>query len=100
MNQSEGFYSKGKLIVRNKWVDFINDDLETKPSDHYCSILTLPGKEIKDIKKFLDEGLIEGTIGETGAYKITKGKVVCFEKKERLERTNGGKIPPVKMEKA
>lgn len=66
-----------KEFIRDKWVEFSTDMLNNESG---LSIITFPAEEMHDLHLFAEKGLIEWTLTETGAYSITKGKVVCFEK--------------------
>ena len=69
--------STHKEFIRDKWVEFSTDMLN---NENGLSIITFPAEEMHDLHLFAEKGLIEWQLTETGAYSITKGKVVCFEK--------------------
>lgn len=69
--------STHKEFIRDKWVEF---STEMRDGENGLSVITFPAEEMHDLHLFAEKGLIEWQLTETGAYLITKGKVVCFEK--------------------
>jgi hypothetical protein len=73
--------SEHKRIIRAKWVNYIK---EIAPNEENLSILTFPSEEMQDLALFVEEGLINWEKTETSAFRITKGKIICFEKSQRI----------------
>lgn len=73
-----------KEFIRDKWVEFAalmaNDE-------NGLSVITLPAEEMHDLHLFVENGLIEWEVSETGTYYIKKGKIVCFETVPKFFRT-------------
>lgn len=72
--------SEYKRFIRNQWVQFIKN-IVPDFSDG-ISLITLPSEELQDISLFVNEGLISWAKTETDSYRITKGKVSCFERNQ------------------
>lgn len=69
--------SAQKDIVREKWVEFANEFYD---EDRGLSVVLFPSEELHELVLYRDKGLIDWEETETGGCKITRGKVVCFEK--------------------
>jgi hypothetical protein len=76
--------SPQKDIVRQKWVEFASQYFEENSG---LSLITFPSEEFHELSVYKESGLIDWEEMETGGYKITKGKVVCFEKEGNKFRT-------------
>lgn len=73
--------STHKEFIRDKWVEFI----EAIISDgEELGIITFPAEEMQDLLLLKDKGLIDWEINETGNYTVTKGKIICFEKRTKI----------------
>ncbi|MFS2185671.1 hypothetical protein ACCC92_03295 [Mucilaginibacter sp. Mucisp84] len=73
--------SKHKDYIRDKWVEFASDIIEEEGG---LKVITFPAEELHDLRLFVERGLISWEQTETGAYYITKGKVVCFKKDSKV----------------
>ncbi len=87
--------SSHKNFIREKWVEFIQ---EVVTHDDEIGIITFPAEEMQDLCLFKEKGLIDWNETETGAYHITKGKVVCFEKSHRIFSQLSSKLVNVVLE--
>jgi hypothetical protein len=67
--------SSEKDTVRDNWIEFSKDMFE---GDEF-KLLTMPSYEMQDIFLYAEKGLIKLVKTETGNYKLTKGKLVCYE---------------------
>lgn len=81
--------SKHKELIRDKWVEFIQEGGVT---ENGIGILTFPAEEMQDLHLFKKNGLIDWEENETGSYTITKGKVICFEKSSKIFRALSTKL--------
>jgi len=91
MTDNYTYDSEHKKFIRQKWVDFTKETLSTKNTGE-ITIITLPSHEMQDLKLFVEKGLIDWQMTETGAYEITKGNVICFEKKGKIYRELNKKL--------
>ena len=81
---SESIYihnSAHKDVIRTKWVEFIQECVKHNEG---VGIITFPAEEMHDLHFFRQNGLIDWEENETGNLTITKGKVVCFEKRSKI----------------
>jgi len=76
--------SKHKEFIRDKWVEFASLMAVEKDG---LKIITFPAEEMHDLRLFAEKGLISWEETETGAFYITKGKIVCFETVAKYFRT-------------
>lgn len=72
--------SNHKDMIRSKWVNCIKSNYPDQIRDGSISIITLPAEECQDIALFVSERILGWEDTETGAKKVTRGKVVCFER--------------------
>lgn len=70
-----------KDLVRNKWVEFIQENID---HEEELRLITFPAGEMQDLQLFQENGLIEWEETETGAFNVTKGKIICFEKSHTI----------------
>jgi hypothetical protein len=85
--------SPSKEFIRNKWIEYTKAILARKEGKE-LEIIAMPALEMQDIHLLVDEGILEWEETETEAsteelndkvYRITKGRVVCFEKSHDVE---------------
>lgn len=88
--------STHKDYIRDKWIEFSTDVIKV---ENGLSVITFPAAEMHDLRLFAERGLIEWQPTETGAYSITKGKVVCFEKSTNLFIALSNKLSNAVIEK-
>jgi len=69
--------SSQKDFIRRKWLEFVNEFYDDEQG---LSVLTFPSEELHELTLYQENGLINWEEMETGGLRITKGKVVCFEK--------------------
>ncbi|MEQ6121209.1 hypothetical protein [Reichenbachiella sp. MALMAid0571] len=81
--------SAHKDLIREKWVEFIR---ECVSHDNGVGVITFPAEEMHDLYIFKNNGLIDWEENETGTLTITKGKVVCFEKRSKIFMTLSTKL--------
>jgi hypothetical protein len=80
--------SHQKDFVRKKWIEFAKATFDG--ADRDFSIITFPAEAMQDLHEFQAAGLIEWEQVETKSadgtknFRITKGKVRCFEKKTSI----------------
>ena len=87
--------SPSKDFIRNKWVEYITAVLTRKGKD--LEIIDLPAEEMQDIHLFVNRGLLSWEQTETGAFRFTKGRVVCFEKNQNIEMALSQKFVDLKV---
>ncbi len=81
MSETYNNNSSHKDLIRNKWIEFLREILAIREDrDQEVGIITLPSHEMQDVQLFVKEGFLQWEKTETDAWKITKGKLVCFEK--------------------
>jgi hypothetical protein len=80
--------STQKDYIRKKWIEFSRATFDG--ADHDFSIITFPAEAMQDLHEFQAAGLIGWEQVETKSadgtknFRITKGKVRCFEKKTSI----------------
>lgn len=84
--------SRQKNALRKKWVECIKSNYSTQIKSGEIALITFPAAECQDLALFASEGIIGWEKSETGAYCITKGKVICFEKKQKIFRVLNTRI--------
>jgi hypothetical protein len=87
--------SPQKDIIRQKWLEFIN---EFYNAEQGLSLLTFPSEELHELTLYQEKGLINWEEMETGGLKITRGKVVCFEKESLKFKQITTKLINAKLE--
>jgi hypothetical protein len=93
--QAYAHNSSQKDIVRKKWVEFIGEFYNDAAG---LSLLTFPSEELQELELYEEEGLIDWEEMETGGLKITKGKVICFEKEAKKFKQITTKLINAKVE--
>jgi hypothetical protein len=88
--------SPQKDIVRQKWVAFV---YEFYNENEGLSLLTFPSEELHELTLYVEKGFIDWEEMETGGLKITKGKVVCFEKEPAKFKEITKKLINAKLER-
>ena len=94
--------SKQKDFIRNKWIQFAEEIY--KEVNHDFGILTFPAEEMQDLRLFKEKGFIDWEEVETESadgtlnYRITKGKIRCFEKKSSVQRYLNQRLIQAKIE--
>lgn len=84
-----------KDMVRNKWLQFINEFCDKNVG---LSVINFPSEELHELSLYKENGLIDWEEMETGGLKITKGKVICFEKETLKYKKIVSKLINVKIE--
>jgi hypothetical protein len=86
--------SPSKEFIRNKWVEYIST-IVTRKGDKELEMIDMPAAEMQDIHLLVDRGILEWQETETSisteepnekVYRITKGRLVFFEKNQNSER--------------
>jgi len=94
--------SSHKNQVRDKWVKYIRmvvDGENRDKNDNAIGVITFPAEGIQDLLLFAEHGYLEFEDTQTGSYILTKGKVVCFEKRSDIWRALKMKLVNVMVEK-
>ena len=81
--------SSHKNRIRDKWVEYLELVLKGENrhgSDKTISVITFPAEEMQDLLLFAEKGLLQFKDTETGDYSLTKGKIICFEKNQKIWR--------------
>lgn len=86
-----------KGFIRERWVEYIQETITDKSDGEECSIITLPSDGIQDLEIFANSGIISWELTETGAYNVIKGKVTCFEKKQKIWKKIRQKLVNVEL---
>ncbi|MFC1477965.1 hypothetical protein ACFL57_00720, partial [Candidatus Margulisiibacteriota bacterium] len=60
-------------------------------------LLTFPSEEMQDLHLFVDEGLLTWEETETGAYRMKRGAVFCFEKSSTISKYLAEKLVAAKV---
>lgn len=70
-----------KEFIRNEWLKFAKDILGEKEG---LDIILFPAEEMQELYFYKQNGLVSWELTETGNFNITKGKIICFEKKTTI----------------
>lgn len=94
--------SSHKNQIRDKWVEYIKlllDGENRDDDDRAISVITFPAQEMQDLLLFAENGLLEFRDTETEDYFLTKGRIICFEKNEKIWRYLRHKLVNATVEK-
>lgn len=84
-----------KDAVRQKWIEFASEFYE---EERGLSVISFPSDELHELELYRESGLIDWDITETGGRKITRGKIVCFEKEGSKFKTITKKLVNARVE--